>query len=85
MHKNKVALITGGSEGIGYGIAEVFIEAGLKVAITGRDENKLKKAKESLGSEIIIIKADISEVESATLTVDSVVNEYGQKGSSTNV
>jgi 3-oxoacyl-[acyl-carrier protein] reductase len=46
--ENKVALITGGSEGLGYGIAEVFIEAGLKVAITGRDENKLKKAKESL-------------------------------------
>jgi len=54
---NKVALITGGSEGIGFAIAKAFTEEGAKVAITGRDKNRLKRAKEKLGGKILTVNA----------------------------
>ena len=48
--KGKVALITGGSSGIGFSIAQRFLSAGCKVIIAGSNEEKLKKACESLSS-----------------------------------
>ena len=48
--KDATALITGGSSGIGFAIAKSLIEAGTRVAITGRDEKKLYKAAEMLNA-----------------------------------
>lgn len=50
----KVALITGASRGIGYGIAEALVARGDRVAITGRGEDALKEAVERLGSDRVI-------------------------------
>ncbi|WP_405522186.1 SDR family oxidoreductase [Streptomyces canus] len=47
----KVALITGASRGIGYGIAEALVARGDRVVITGRTEDSLKEAVETLGAE----------------------------------
>lgn len=47
----KVALITGGSRGIGYGIAEALVARGDRVCITGRNEDALKEAVERLGAD----------------------------------
>ena len=44
----RCALITGGSSGIGFAIADSFVKNGAKVVITGRDSNKLEKAKRDL-------------------------------------
>ena len=44
----KVAFITGGTKGIGYGIAEVLIKEGIRVAFTGRSEEAVKEAEASL-------------------------------------
>ena len=41
---NKVALITGGSKGIGYGVAEVLMAEGMKVAITSRSQKAADEA-----------------------------------------
>lgn len=46
--ENRCALVTGGTSGIGYSIAESFLKNGATVIITGRSEEKLKKAKEKL-------------------------------------
>jgi NAD(P)-dependent dehydrogenase (short-subunit alcohol dehydrogenase family) len=47
----KVALITGASRGIGYGIAEALVARGDRVCITGRGEDALKEAVEKLGAD----------------------------------
>jgi 3-oxoacyl-[acyl-carrier protein] reductase len=53
----KVALVTGASRGIGYGIAEALIARGDRVCITGRGEDALKEAVEQLGSDRAIYVA----------------------------
>ncbi|MFF3732316.1 SDR family oxidoreductase [Streptomyces sp. NPDC002476] len=53
----RVALITGASRGIGYGIAEAFVARGDRVCITGRGEDALKEAVERLGSDRAIAVA----------------------------
>ncbi|MFJ4829116.1 SDR family oxidoreductase [Streptomyces sp. NPDC088747] len=50
----KVALITGASRGIGYGVAEALIARGDRVCITGRNEDTLKEAVEALGADRVI-------------------------------
>ncbi|MFF4276630.1 SDR family oxidoreductase [Streptomyces sp. NPDC001536] len=50
----KVALITGASRGIGYGIAEALVARGDRVVITGRNEDALKEAVEQLGADRVI-------------------------------
>lgn len=47
----KVALVTGASRGIGYGIAEALVARGDRVVITGRGEDALKEAVERLGAD----------------------------------
>lgn len=64
MLEGKIALITGGSSGIGYSMAEEFIKSGAKVIIAGTNEEKLKNCVNKLGEEnakgIVI---DVREVE----------------------
>ncbi|MGW0946339.1 SDR family oxidoreductase [Streptomyces sp. NPDC002623] len=50
----KVALVTGASRGIGYGVAEALIARGDRVCITGRNEDALKEAVEQLGADRVI-------------------------------
>ncbi|CAL9324485.1 MULTISPECIES: SDR family oxidoreductase [Streptomyces] len=47
----KVALVTGASRGIGYGVAEALVARGDRVVITGRNEDALKEAVERLGAD----------------------------------
>jgi 3-oxoacyl-[acyl-carrier protein] reductase len=77
---NKVALITGGSKGIGYGIAEAMLEAGMKVAITSRTPSGADAAVARLKDkgDIIGIAADVKDLDSQQHAVQRVLDTWGQ-------
>jgi NAD(P)-dependent dehydrogenase (short-subunit alcohol dehydrogenase family) len=58
---DKVALVTGGSAGIGLGIAKRFAEEGARVFITGRRPTELNKAVTSIGGNIEAVQGDVSD------------------------
>ncbi|WP_195972185.1 SDR family oxidoreductase [Clostridium thermobutyricum] len=59
----KTAIITGGSSGIGLETARLFNKERAKIIITGRNEEKLEKAKALIGKNVITFKMDVSKVE----------------------
>ncbi|MFJ9632700.1 SDR family oxidoreductase [Streptomyces sp. NPDC091280] len=65
----KVAVITGASRGIGYGVAEALLARGDRVCITGRNEDALKEAVEALGAERVIGVAGKAHDEAHQATV----------------
>lgn len=80
MLKGKVAVITGGSKGIGYGIAEAMLQQGMKAAITSRSQKAANKAAKALGNsdQIIGIEADVRNYESQQKVVEKVVEKWGK-------
>ena len=76
---NKVAYVTGGTKGIGFGIAKALVRAGLKVAISGRRLEDVQQARKDLGSEnILAIASDVSDFEDESRAVALIVKEFGQ-------
>jgi 3-oxoacyl-[acyl-carrier protein] reductase len=78
---NKVAYITGGSKGIGYGIAKTLLDNGMRVAITSRTIDAAKQAAESLtkdASWILALKSDVSSLASETGAVKATIDYFGQ-------
>ena len=59
----KVALVTGGSAGIGLGIAKRFAEEGARVFITGRRQSELDKAVTAIGGGATAVQGDISNLD----------------------
>lgn len=73
----KLALITGGGSGIGYGIAKVYIDAGARVILLGRDESKLKAAQQQLGGDCSFVVFDITELDKLPALAAQVEQEHG--------
>ncbi len=79
--KNKVAYVTGGSKGIGLGIAKKLLSIDMRVAISGRDMNTAQQAAQSLSnnnSNILALKSDVTSLESETNAIKEVINNFGQ-------
>lgn len=77
--RDKVAYITGGSMGIGYGIARVLLRQGMRVAISGRDEKRIGEAAESLDRERAMpLVSDVTRLEDEEEAVKSILNRWGR-------
>ncbi len=75
----KVALITGASRGIGYGVAEALVARGDRVCITGRGENALKEAVEKLGPDRAVYVAGKAHDEAHQATaVERAMEAFGR-------
>ena len=75
--KNKVGIITGGSSGIGFGIARQFVANGAKIIIIGRSLEKLKSAQLELGKNCLIYQEDITNKSVHIDLVRKVETEIG--------
>jgi NAD(P)-dependent dehydrogenase (short-subunit alcohol dehydrogenase family) len=76
MLSNKRAVITGGSDGIGLGIAEAYARNGADLLIVSRNKIKLKQAKEIISSyntKIITLPADLSNTEEVRKTANKIL------------
>ncbi|HLS66918.1 MAG TPA: SDR family NAD(P)-dependent oxidoreductase [Pseudogracilibacillus sp.] len=79
--QERVAIVTGGSSGLGEAIAEDFLRNGMKVVITGRNEDRLNEAKsrmENISEHIWPIAMDVSKKEEIDNTVKQVLKRWGR-------
>jgi NAD(P)-dependent dehydrogenase (short-subunit alcohol dehydrogenase family) len=78
--RSRVAIVTGGSRGLGLAIARELVEAGCRVAICARDEAELNRAADQLSlaaGEIFPVVADVSDPDQADELVRRTVDRYG--------
>ena len=75
----RVALITGGSEGIGYATARLFLQEGARVVITGRSHRKGNRAINELKDlgDVIFLDGDVSKSSDARGIVNATIERYG--------
>jgi NAD(P)-dependent dehydrogenase (short-subunit alcohol dehydrogenase family) len=90
--QNRVFLITGGTDGLGLGLAHKLLHEGALVAVCGRDADRLREAQQALGAKAFCFEADVTKQRDvdaffdATLAkfdrLDGVVNNAGRSSSS---
>ncbi|MBP2111327.1 SDR family NAD(P)-dependent oxidoreductase [Paenibacillus silagei] len=73
----KVAVVTGGTSGIGLAAAEQFVREGAYVFITGRRQRELDEAVQQIGQNVTGIQGDISKLEDLDTLFDTVKREKG--------
>ncbi len=78
--KNKVAYITGGSKGIGFGVAKKLIGAGMKVAISGRTLKTVQQAADYLGREnnVMGLASNVSLYDDEKRAIEQILEKWGQ-------
>lgn len=78
----KIAIITGGGKGIGFGLARAFAKEGANLVLTGRTESRLVNAKEVLekefGVEVLPVVADGADEEAIKNVVKKTIEKFGK-------
>ena len=76
--EGKVAVITGGSSGIGLATAKLFRDSGAKVAISGRNQKSLDDAIKELGAGVVAVRSDVSKLSDLDTLFNAVVKKLGR-------
>ena len=79
--KNKVAYITGGTKGIGFGIAKVLHDQGIIVAISGRNKEDALEAAQKLSTEetpVFGLGSDVKNFEDEQNAIIQIINKFGK-------
>lgn len=76
--KGKIAVITGGSSGIGFASAKRFIQEGAQVIIAGRNHQTLDVAAKELGHNVLALRADVSEPAELDNLYSQVKEKFGR-------
>src|SRR5215510_14822535 len=82
--QNRIAIITGASQGLGFEIAKKYIQAGASIAICARNETLLEQAKTQLQSylgpaqQILALTADVSKINDAESVVRVAKENFGR-------
>jgi len=76
--QDKVAIITGGTSGIGESTAELFINEGATVILTGRSEEKGQAIAQRLGERAHYMRADVSKEQDIADTIANTVKKFGK-------
>ena len=79
--KNKVAVITGASKGIGKGIAERYSQEGAKVVLASRSMDRLSAISDEIngkGGKSLALTVDVRQSESVQAMIDKTVKEFGR-------
>lgn len=76
--KNKVAVVTGGTSGIGFAIAHAYIEQGAKVVVCGRDAGRLEQAQQALGASGLAVRADITVMKDIDELMRQTAERFGK-------
>lgn len=74
----KIAVVTGGSAGMGFAAAKLFVEEGATVIITGRDQAALDTAVRTIGRNIEAFRSDISKVSDIEALSERIEEQYGR-------
>ena len=76
--KGKVAVITGGSSGIGAASAKLFHQEGARVAVFGRSDEELAKARDQIGPGTLTMAGDVSKLEDLERLFQAANKEFGK-------
>ena len=71
-------LITGGSDGLGLGLASRLVHEGARVAVCGRDDDRLARAREVLGPDALCFRADVTKPTELDAFIDSTLARFGR-------
>jgi len=81
MSENKTAYITGGTKGIGFGIARILLENGISVAFSGRKREEVMKVEEELrqySEKVLGIVSDVRSLESEQEAIRYTIEKFGR-------
>ncbi len=81
--RGAVALVTGGSRGLGLALSRELVQQGCRVAICARDESELEAARidlqlQEFGAEVLVIPCDVSDQTQVAAMVETVTQHYGR-------
>ncbi|SFE98918.1 3-(cis-5,6-dihydroxycyclohexa-1,3-dien-1-yl)propanoate dehydrogenase [Alteribacillus iranensis] len=76
--ENKVAIVTGGTNGIGEAVTRRFLSEGAKVCIIGRSPSKLESLQKELGDNLLALEGDVSKYDTHVEAVRKTVDTFGK-------